>query len=89
MTSRAWCVPEQWAPLVEIFRGSSVCVVGAAVQWVESHGYNAALGSLTSHGRGRRTLHSLSRFLPELLAKQEVVIEEDTENTHRKASVSK
>lgn len=78
MTTMAW--PEdlpdrRWRVLLEIFRNSSA-PVQAAVRWVETQGYGGALGSASTQRNARGVLQSLSRFVPELLAKPVVVIEE-------------
>lgn len=65
----------RWRILLEIFRNSSA-PVQAAVRWVETQGYGGALGSAFTQGNTRGVLQSLSLFVPELLAKPVVVIEE-------------
>lgn len=77
-----------WDALLHIFR-TSVSPVGAAVHWVESQGYGGALGTPATQGNARGALQSLSRFVPELLAKTVVAIEEGDENSNVMASVSK
>lgn len=77
----------RWRALLEIFRNSSA-PVQAAVRWVETQGYGGALGSASTHGNSRGLLQSLSRFVPELLAKSVVVIEHE-EQGNKPVSVCK
>jgi len=66
----------RWRDLLEVFR-TSPAPVHAAVRWVETQGYGGALGSISTQGNARGPLQSLSRFVPELLAKPVVVIEQE------------
>ncbi|KAG0612688.1 hypothetical protein M758_6G045800 [Ceratodon purpureus] len=67
----------RWRALLEIFRDSTPAVQ-AARHWVETQGYGGALGTASTQRNARGVLQSLSRFVPELLAKPVVVIEEQS-----------
>ncbi|XP_024372571.1 uncharacterized protein [Physcomitrium patens] len=69
----------RWRALLDIFRNST-SAVQTAVRWVETQGYGDALGKASTQGNARGVLQSLSRFVPELLAKPVVVIEEQHDN---------
>ena len=78
----------QWHALLEIFRDSPAAVQ-AAVRWVETQGYGGALGTASTQGNARGVLQSLSRFVPELLAKPVVVIEEQHDKPGSAVSICK